>query len=132
MEVTHLLLYGELPTKKELIEFEDMIVSEMLIHSKLIEFYNSFKSEAHPMAIMMGVVGALSAFDKKSNSYDMTTKEREDICIKLIAKMPMIAAYAYRMMTRCKTGRLIRLLLKLLIRSLFCMLTMNRMPVLLL
>lgn len=68
----------------------------MVIHDNLIDFYKSFKSGSHPMAIMVGVVGALSAFDSVTNSYDMTEEHREGTCIKLIAKMPMIAAIAFR------------------------------------
>ncbi len=74
----------------------DHSVSEMVIHDKLIDFFKSFKAGSHPMAIMVGVVGALSAFDKVTNSYDMSEEHREATCIKLIAKIPMIAAIAFR------------------------------------
>ena len=61
----------------------------------MIEFYKGFKSEAHPMAIMVGVVGALSAF--LDSEYDLFNADnRQEIAIKLIAKMPTLAAYAYR------------------------------------
>lgn len=71
-------------------------VSEMIIHDKLIEFFKSFKAGSHPMAVMVGVVGALSAFDTVTNSYDMTQEHRESTCIKLLAKIPVIAAIAFR------------------------------------
>jgi citrate synthase len=71
------------------------MVSEMLINEKLIEFYKGFRSNSHPMAIMVGVVGALSAF--MHDDFDVNDpRDREYIAIKLIAKMPALAAYAYR------------------------------------
>lgn len=71
------------------------MVSEMLINEKLIEFYKGFRSDSHPMAIMVGVVGALSAF--MHNDFDVNDpRDREYISIKLVAKMPTLAAYAYR------------------------------------
>ena len=95
METCYLLLYGTLPSKSELRKFEEIVVGEMMINEKMIEFYKGFRSEAHPMAIMVGVVGALSAF--RSQEYDLfSAKDREEIAIKLIAKMPTLAAYAYR------------------------------------
>lgn len=67
----------------------------MMVNEKLIAFYKGFKSEAHPMAIMVGVVGALSAF--LHSDYDFFNPDnRQELAIKLIAKMPTLAAYAYR------------------------------------
>ena len=95
MEVCYLLIYGELPSKDELKLFEDTMVSEMMINEKLIEFYKGFATDSHPMAIMVGVVGALSAFMHKD--FDVNDpRDREYISIKLVAKMPTLAAYAYR------------------------------------
>lgn len=95
METSYLLLYGVLPSKVELAKFESIVVGEMMINQKMIEFYKGFKSEAHPMAIMVGVVGALSAF--LHSDYDLfNKKDRTELAIKLIAKMPTLAAYAYR------------------------------------
>jgi citrate synthase len=88
-------MYGELPTSEQLFQFEEAVKTEMLIHEKLIEFYSSFQQGAHPMAIMVGVVGALSAFLHEDKNYDDPV-EREKASIKLIAKFPMIAAVAYR------------------------------------
>lgn len=71
------------------------MVSEMMINEKLIEFYKGFASDSHPMAILVGVVGALSAFMHKDFDVD-DPRDREYIAIKLVAKMPTLAAYAYR------------------------------------
>jgi citrate synthase len=95
MEVCYLLIYGELPSALELKTFEEIVVSEMIIHEKLIQFYKGFNYDAHPMAILCGVVGALSAFYHGDvNIKD--PRERESVAIKIIAKMPTIAAYAFR------------------------------------
>lgn len=56
------MIYGELPSRSELRRFTHAVTEQMCIHGKLIEFYESFQNTAHPMAIMVGVVGALSAF----------------------------------------------------------------------
>jgi citrate synthase len=67
----------------------------MILNEKMVEFYKGFKSEAHPMAIMVGVVGALSAF--LHQDYDLNSdRDRHELAIKMIAKMPTLAAYAYR------------------------------------
>ena len=95
METCYLLLYGCLPSPTELEKFEKVVVGEMMVNEKLIAFYKGFKSEAHPMAIMVGVVGALSAF--LHSDYDFFNPDnRQELAIKLIAKMPTLAAYAYR------------------------------------
>lgn len=73
MESTYLLLYGCLPSVTELEKFEGVVVGEMMINEKIINFYKGFKSEAHPMAIMVGVVGALSAF--LHDDYDLFNPE---------------------------------------------------------
>ena len=78
------------------VDENNLRVSEMVIHDRLIDFFKSFKAGSHPMAIMVGVVGALSAFDSVTNSYDMPEEHRESTCMKLIAKIPMIAAIAFR------------------------------------
>ena len=62
VETCYLLLYGELPSKSEYVKFEEAIIDEMILNERMVEFYKGFKSEAHPMAIRVGVVGALSAF----------------------------------------------------------------------
>lgn len=62
MESYYLLFYGSLPGEGELVKFEETVVGEMMINEKLIEFYKGFNAQANPMAIMVGVVGALAAF----------------------------------------------------------------------
>ena len=95
IEVCYLLLYGELPDSDELISFEKAVKDEMCIHEKLIDFYRSFQQGAHPMAIMCGVVGALSAFFHEDVDV-ANCAQREAAAIKIVAKFPMIAAVAYR------------------------------------
>jgi citrate synthase len=62
VEVCYLLLYGDLPTQEELSVFEERIKDEMIVHEKLLDFYKGFTVNAHPMAILCSVVGALSSF----------------------------------------------------------------------
>lgn len=96
MEICFLIQYGILPGKNELEKYEKMIVSEMIIHDRLINLLKSYKSSAHPMAILMGVVGSLSAFDKHTSSYDLGKEDQEAVMTRLLAKIPTIAAMAYR------------------------------------
>jgi citrate synthase len=95
LEVCYLLLYGELPSKVELEGFENAVKNEMMLHENMIEFYQSFEKDSHPMAIMVGIVGALSAFMKESE-FNRNKDHRAITAIKMIAKMPMIAALAFR------------------------------------
>lgn len=95
LEVCYLLLYGELPTTNEKNKFEEQVVAEMCIHENMIRFYNSFEKDSHPMAIMVGMVGALSAF-MKGTKYIKDSRERQITAIKIISKLPMIAALAFR------------------------------------
>ena len=91
MEVSYLLLHGELPTSKELDEFTYTISRHTMVHEQLATFYRGFRRDAHPMAIMCGVVGALSSF--YHDSTDITDPEQRMIAShRLIAKMPTIAA----------------------------------------
>ncbi|HEX8215673.1 MAG TPA: citrate synthase [Allosphingosinicella sp.] len=95
MEVSYLLLNGELPTKDELDKFTYTISRHTMLHEQLSTFYRGFRRDAHPMAIMCGVVGALSAF--YHDSTDITDpKQRMIASHRLIAKMPTIAAMAYK------------------------------------
>jgi citrate synthase len=95
MEVAYLLLHGELPQKSELDTFTYTITRHTMLHEQLIQFYRGFRRDAHPMAIMCGVVGALSAF--YHDSTDITEpKQRMIASHRLIAKMPTIAAMAYK------------------------------------
>ena len=91
MEVCYLLLNGELPKKDELQKFTYTISRHTMLHEQLATFYRGFRRDAHPMAIMCGVVGALSAF--YHDSTDITDpKQRMIASHRLIAKMPTIAA----------------------------------------
>jgi len=95
MEVSYLLLNGELPTKAELNKFTYTISRHTMLHEQLSTFYRGFRRDAHPMAIMCGVVGALSAF--YHDSTDITDPVQRMVAShRLIAKMPTIAAMAYK------------------------------------
>src|SRR3954462_16029040 len=95
MEVAYLLLHGELPKKAELQNFSYTISRHTMVHEQLATFYRGFRRDAHPMAIMCGVVGALSAFYHDSS--DITDPRQRMIAShRLIAKMPTIAAMAYK------------------------------------
>ncbi|MCP2016426.1 MAG: citrate synthase [Erythrobacter sp.] len=95
MEVSYLLLNGELPQQSELDDFTYTITRHTMLHDQLRQFYQGFRRDAHPMAIMCGVVGALSAF--YHDSTDISDPEQRKIAShRLIAKMPTIAAMAYK------------------------------------
>ena len=95
METCYLLLYGELPTPEQKEEFDRDITSHTLLHEQLTKFYQGFMRSAHPMAIMVGVVGALSAF--YHDSIDISDIEQRRLAAhRLIAKMPTIGAYAFK------------------------------------
>ncbi len=94
-EVAYLLTEGELPTRDELDRFNYTITRHTMVHEQLLQFYRGFRRDAHPMAIMCGVVGALSAFYHDSTDID-DAKQRMIASHRLIAKMPTIAAMAYK------------------------------------
>ncbi|QPQ55528.1 citrate synthase [Allosphingosinicella flava] len=95
MEVAYLLLHGELPSGQELDKFTYTISRHTMLHEQLATFYRGFRRDAHPMAIMCGVVGALSAF--YHDSTDITDPHQRMVAShRLIAKMPTIAAMAYK------------------------------------
>ena len=95
MEVSYLLLNGELPSQQELADFSRTITRHTMLHEQLATFYRGFRRDAHPMAIMCGVVGALSAFYHDSTDIADPT-HRKISSHRLIAKMPTIAAMAYK------------------------------------
>lgn len=95
MEVCFLLLYGELPTQEEYDKFVNDITYHTMVHEQLSHFYNGFRRDAHPMAIMVGVVGALAAFYHDSTDIN-DPKQRLVASYRLIAKMPTLAAMAYK------------------------------------
>ncbi|NVJ51293.1 MAG: citrate (Si)-synthase [Gammaproteobacteria bacterium] len=95
MEVAYLLLNGELPNKAEKQDFLDELNNHTMLHEQLTHFFNGFRRDAHPMAVMVGVVGALSAF--YHDSLDINNPEhRRRSAFRLIAKVPTIAAMCYR------------------------------------
>ncbi|HZL58171.1 MAG TPA: citrate synthase [Stellaceae bacterium] len=95
MEVCYLLLYGELPTPKQKGDFVGSITRHTMVHEQIASFLRGFRRDAHPMAVMCGIVGALSAF--YHDSTDITDpKQREIASYRMIAKMPTIAAMAYK------------------------------------
>jgi citrate synthase len=95
MEVCYLLLNGELPSRGELDSFNHTITRHTMLHEQLATFYRGFRRDAHPMAIMCGVVGALSAFYHDSTEIS-DPHQRMVASHRLIAKMPTIAAMAYK------------------------------------
>ena len=95
LEVCYLLLYGELPSPVELEDFESRVTNHTMIHEQMMYLFRGFRRDAHPMAIMTGVVGAMSAF--YHDSTDISDPwQREVASIRMIAKMPTIAAMAYK------------------------------------
>ncbi len=98
LEVCYLLLYGELPSQQQMEKFSHTISHHTMVHEQLAAFYRGFRRDAHPMAVLTGVVGALSAF--YHDSTDITDPaQRELACVRLVAKIPTIAAMAYRYST---------------------------------
>jgi citrate synthase len=95
LEVAYLLLYGELPDAEERSTFERGVIHHTMVHEQLRSFFNGFRRDAHPMAVMCGVVGAMSAFYHDSIHID-DPKSREISAFRLIAKMPTIASWAYK------------------------------------
>ena len=95
LEVCYLLLYGELPTPTQFKEFEALVTRHTMVHEQMHYFYRGFRRDAHPMAIMTGVVGAMAAFYHDSTDIN-DPQQREIASIRMIAKMPTIAAMAYK------------------------------------
>jgi len=95
LETCYLLLYGELPTALQKQQFVEVVMRHTMVHEQLQFFYRGFRRDAHPMAIMCGVVGALSAF--YHDTLNITDEEHREIAaFRLIAKMPTIAAMCYK------------------------------------
>jgi len=95
LEVAYLLLYGELPDATTLENFEGLLTRHTMIHEQMHYFFRGFRRDAHPMATMVGVVGAMSAFYHDSTDIN-DERQREIASHRLIAKMPTIAAMAYK------------------------------------
>lgn len=95
MEVSYLLLYDALPTKQQLDAFKNHVIHHSMVHEQISSFFNGFRRDAHPMAIMVGVVGALSAF--YHDSLDIHDPDQREVAAhRLIAKIPTLAAMAYK------------------------------------
>jgi citrate synthase len=95
LEVCYLLKYGELPNAQQKTAFNQKVTMHTMVHDQLTRFYNGFRRDAHPMAVMVGVVGALSAF--YHDSLDINDPQHREIsALRLIAKVPTIAAMAYK------------------------------------
>ncbi|PPD42184.1 MAG: citrate (Si)-synthase [Methylobacter sp.] len=98
LEVCYLILNGELPASGELAEFQYNVTMHTMVHDQLTNFFKGFRRDAHPMAIMVGVVGALSAF--YHDALDIRSKkDREISAIRLIAKVPTIVAMCHKYST---------------------------------
>ncbi|OAU96161.1 Citrate synthase si [Moraxella catarrhalis] len=95
LEVCYALLYGELPTAEQKEAFYERVSDHMSVHDQLRKFFEGFRRDAHPMAIMVGVVGALSAF--YHNHLDISDPQhRDNTAVDLIAKVPTLAAMSYK------------------------------------
>ena len=95
LEVTYLLKNGELPNAQQKSDFENTIKNHTMVHEQLTKFYSGFRRDAHPMAVMTGVVGALSAF--YHDAMDFSDAEHRNVSFnRLVAKMPTIVAMAYK------------------------------------
>lgn len=95
LETCYLLLYGDLPNKEQLVEFNTRVTYHTMLHEQIHSFYKGFRRDAHPMAVMVGVVGALSAFYHDSTEINDPV-QRDIASLRMIAKMPTIAAMAYK------------------------------------
>ena len=95
LETSYLLMYGELPSKEKKLDFVNSITMHTMLNEQISNFYRGFKDNAHPMAILCGVVGAMAAFYHDSTDIN-NADERKIASYRLIAKMPTIAAMAYK------------------------------------
>ena len=95
LETCYLLLYGELPTAAQKAEFDYRVSRHTMVHEQMSRFFNGFRRDAHPMAVMVACVGALAAF--YHDSIDINDpRQREIASVRMIAKMPTLAAMAYK------------------------------------
>lgn len=95
LEVCYALLHGDLPTAEQKTDFYEKVTRHSMIHDQLRRFFEGFRRDAHPMAVMVGVIGALSAF--YHNNLDVSDEHHREItAIRLIAKVPTIAAMCYK------------------------------------
>ena len=95
-EICYLLFHGELPTKKQINDFRHTLTYRSMVHDQIHYFYRGFRRDAHPMAVLVGVLGAMSSFYSVKNK-DFTTPEGRSLAaVRLLAKMPTVAAMAYK------------------------------------
>ena len=95
LETCYLLLYGELPTPQQKADFDYRVTRHTMVHEQMMRFFQGFRRDAHPMAVMTGCVGALSAFYHDSTDISDPV-QRMIASIRMIAKMPTLAAMAYK------------------------------------
>jgi citrate synthase len=95
LEVAYLLVYGELPTSAQLEEWQHQITIHTFVHENVKEFLGGFRHDAHPMGMLLGATGALSTFYPDANDID-DPENREIQTIRMISKIPTLAAFAYR------------------------------------
>ena len=95
LEVCYVLLYGDLPTAEQLDDFETKVTRHTMLHEQMVNFFRGFRRDAHPMAIVCGVVGAMSAFYHDSTDIS-DARQREIASFRMIAKLPTICAWAYK------------------------------------
>ncbi|MEM9678507.1 MAG: citrate synthase [Pseudomonadota bacterium] len=95
LETCYLLLYGELPTQAQAEDFKNRVTYHTMLHDQMTRLFSGFRRDAHPMAVMVGVVGALSAFYHDSTDIG-DENQRMIASLRMIAKMPTIAAMAYK------------------------------------
>ena len=95
LEVAYLLLYGELPTAEQMEDFESRVTNHTMLHEQMAYFFRGFRRDAHPMAVVCGIMGAMSAFYHDSTDIN-DAWQREVATIRMIAKMPTIVAWAFK------------------------------------
>ncbi|MBF0159971.1 MAG: citrate (Si)-synthase [Magnetococcales bacterium] len=95
LEVCYLLLNGELPSQQEYRTFSKLVIEHTMVHEQMLFFYRGYRRDAHPMAVMVGMVGALSAFFHDSLDIH-NPRHREISAFRMLAKIPTIAAYSYK------------------------------------
>jgi citrate synthase len=95
LEVAYLLLYGELPTAAQMVDFETRVTNHTMLHEQMAYFFRGFRRDAHPMAVVCGVMGAMSAFYHDSTDIN-DAWQREVATVRMIAKMPTIVAWAFK------------------------------------
>lgn len=95
LETCHILLYGDLPSKARYLDFVKRVTSHTMLHEQMHRFFSGYRRDAHPMAVMIGTVGAMSAFFEDSTDV-ADPAQRELASLRLMGKMPTIAAMAYK------------------------------------